>query len=147
MNDKRRFLRTELAVCVDLADTLQFENRMELSMIDQRKQQRTELSSHVDLADASTVRAINISENGIRITSPQQYSKGTLLFIIIPLRDRNIEKGLIKVIGEIKWSKPVGNGIFENGLEFFCINDFDRTKVNGYIVEKKSMINNRVNLS
>jgi c-di-GMP-binding flagellar brake protein YcgR len=109
---------------------------METTVNEKRKYLRTELTSRVDLADSTRVQAINISEGGIGITSSHPYTAGTILFIIIPLCDQKIEKGLIKVIAEIKWSKPKEKGEFEIGLEFFCINEFDKAKVNGYIAEK-----------
>jgi hypothetical protein len=96
------------------------------------------LSTFVDYEDRVRGKALDISAEGIRINASRVISAGTLLSIIIPLCAGKIEKGIIKVIAEVKWNRTSQDGMVEHGLEFFCINEFEKAKLSDFISDRLS---------
>jgi len=94
-----------------------------------RKYQRTDLSCSIDYSSNNKAQARNISEGGICIETKHKVSESTLLFLIISL----MEKGVIQVIGRVVWSHKLEDNRFENGLEFFCLSDFNKNKIKNYV--------------
>ena len=90
---------------------------------------RKELQASIDYSSEKKAKAKDISIGGICITTNHQISEGTVLFLVIPLKD----KGIIKAIGEVLWSEKISNAHYETGIEFFSLNDSSKNKISSYV--------------
>ena len=96
--------------------------------LNRRRNARILVDLPINYAVNQEARAINLSESGIRIRVQQLLTEGTILFMIIYLPDDEL-----KVMGEVRWSKPDVTGNFENGVEFFFMNNIYKKKIIEFI--------------
>jgi Tfp pilus assembly protein PilZ len=96
---------------------------------EKRQYRRIGLDTVVDYSAEKKAQAKNISEGGLCLVTNHYIGKGTLLFLIISLT----HKGIIQVIGESIWCRKKEECTYENGISFFCLDDFNLQKIREYI--------------
>ncbi|MBN1698248.1 MAG: PilZ domain-containing protein [Spirochaetales bacterium] len=98
-------------------------------MKEKRRFERVSLDTYANYSSDKRAQVKNISQGGLCITTDHFISKGTLLFLVVSLS----RKGMIQVIGESVWCRKKGEGVYENGISFFCLDDFNVRKLKEYI--------------
>ena len=103
-------------------------------MKERRKHKRTEIDILVNYSKKAKVLTKNISEAGMCILSDSPFIQGTIL----NLRFYLLGKEEIKVYGKVIWNREIDPGIYENGIEFWNINNKDKETIKKYINDKVS---------
>ena len=67
--------------------------------------------------------AINISERGIGLTLPYNLTLGDELKIMIKYSLDDPDKKDVDAKAEVIWCKPIGGGLYRDGLELIEINE------------------------
>ena len=93
---------------------------------------RKKLEASVDYSSENKADAKDISTGGICIVTEDVMSKGTVLFLVIPINSN----GAVHAIGEVIWSKKVSEKRFEIGIEFLSLNDVSKQKISFYVNRK-----------
>lgn len=63
---------------------------------------------------------LNVSEGGLCLRSPQEFTKGNLLQIFLPRRGELLP---YRVSGKVVWVKPAGRYAFQCGIELLADHD------------------------
>ena len=90
---------------------------------------RKKLEAFIDYSSENKAESKDISVGGICIFTSHLISKGTILFLVIPLGNL----GIIQAIGEVVWSKKNSENKYEAGIEFLSLNEFSKEKITIYI--------------
>ena len=108
-------------------------DRSTLVGAERRRHKRKDLETQVGYSSENRAKARNISIGGICIEADQKLSMGTILFLVIPLKDN----GMVQVIAEVVWCRKGRESSYDIGLEFFCLNDYSKEKIVQYIYGMK----------
>ncbi|MBN1696798.1 MAG: PilZ domain-containing protein [Spirochaetales bacterium] len=100
-----------------------------MTHVERRETSRVDVEIAVNYSYAEKALAKNISIKGLKIITSRMMAKGTVLFLALTLPD----KELVKVIGEVRWSRNSGPNEFETGIEFFFMDNLYREKINHFI--------------
>ena len=96
--------------------------------MERRKSKRIDVDLPVHFSINQQARIINLSMSGLKLEAKKLLTKGMILFLIINLPGEDL-----KVIGEVRWSKSEAQGKFENGVEFFFMDNTYKKKIKEYI--------------
>lgn len=96
--------------------------------MERRQNKRIIVNLPVNYSVNQKARAINLSMCGLKLETGKLLIKGTILFLDIHLPGEEL-----KVIGEVRWSRAVKEGKFENGVEFFFMDSTYKNKIREYI--------------
>jgi hypothetical protein len=96
---------------------------------ERRETLRVTVEIPVNYSSSQQAVARNISIKGMNLITTKMMTKGTVLFLIIILPDKEI----VKVVGEVRWSRNSGIEEFENGIEFFFMDKIYRDKISHFV--------------
>jgi len=82
--------------------------------MDRRRCKRINVDLPVQYSRNQIARVANLCLSGLNLITERFLAKGTIVFLIIGFPDEEL-----KVVGEVRWSKVITRGKFENGIEFF----------------------------
>ena len=81
----------------------------------------------------STVPIHDISESGIRINSAEEFVPGTFVALTFSLPDAG--RSTITAYGKVIWSKEEKSPRYATGLEFWHIDEENRTKLKSFVAD------------
>ena len=96
--------------------------------MDRRRYKRIHVDLPVQYSRNQMARATNLSLSGLNLLTERFLAKGTIVFLVIGFPDEEL-----KVVGEVRWSKVSAQGQFENGVEFFFMDNNYKKKIKDFI--------------
>ena len=95
-----------------------FLTRKVKNMVDRRKNIRMDVQLPIEYNIRHRARACNLCSHGIMIRTTKCISKGSILFLFVHLP--SVEEPL-RIIGEVRWSRPAADSNCYSGIEFFFV--------------------------
>ncbi|MBN1698754.1 MAG: PilZ domain-containing protein [Spirochaetales bacterium] len=100
-------------------------------MNERRVSPRAELTVIVNQSINARAPIKNISDNGICLLAETEFNRGDILSIVFNLPVRKEIRAYTKVI----WSRKVESSLYENGLQFWYIDEEDRQFISHLVHE------------
>ncbi len=99
-------------------------------MKEKRQFPRFYLDILVNYSTNAKTRSKDISQEGICIITKKAFKKDSYLNLVFTLPEDTKE---IKAYGKVVWSKMKKSNLYENGIKFWHISNFDKEKIKKYI--------------
>jgi hypothetical protein len=99
------------------------------SLQDRRSYIRKPLEVEVNLTKKYTVKMDNISEGGLCLITEEGLTTGNImkLLFFLPGNDE------LSIFGEVVWTEKLDDNLYQNGLEFWQIDEESRAKIKKYL--------------